>query len=78
MFYVLSYWIISTNIGHIDIHDCLQNKIAMKKVSEGSGQRSNDVFTSTIGVIDGWLVRILRPSLWRDSMKNITSLYSLK
>ena len=78
MYYVLSYWIISTNIGHIDIYRYLQDEIAMKKVSDGFAKRSNGIFIGTIGAIDGWLVRIIRPSFWRDGIKNITAFYSRK
>ena len=69
MFYIRSYWIISTNIGNIDIHDYLQNENAMKKVREGFAQRSNGAFIGAIGATYGWLVRIIRPLFWRDGLK---------
>ena len=78
MYYVLSYWIISTNIGHLDIYGYLQDETAMKKVSDGFTKRYNGIFIGTIGAIYGWLVCIIRPSFWRDGINHITAFYSRK
>ena len=45
----------------------------MSKVSEGFSKCSNGVFKGAIGSLDGWLVQIIRPSLWRDEIRNVTS-----
>ena len=73
---VLLHWIIDIDIGHINMHDYLKDDAAMKRVSEVFSRRSNGVIRGAIGVIDGWLVRIIKPSFHRDGIKNITSLFS--
>ena len=75
---VLKNWIIATKIGGIDIYSYLSNKEAMSNVSNGFSHRSNEVLTGAIGALDGWLVRIVRPSLWRDGFKNVTAFFSRK
>ena len=37
-----------------------------------------ELLKGAIGSLDGWLVRIIRPSLWRDGIQNVTSFYSRK
>ena len=65
MLYVLSNWIIRVNIGDINMGDYLYDNDAMTKVSDGFSKRSNGAFKGAIGALDGWLVRILCPSLQR-------------
>ena len=71
-------WINHSKIGGIDIYCYFGDKEAMADVSEGFSQRSNRILTGAIGAIDGWLVRIVWPSLWRDGFKNITAFFSHK
>ena len=47
-------------------------------MSDGFSRRSNGVFKGTIGAFDGWLVRTIRPSYYRDGFKNITAFISRK
>ena len=76
MYYVLSKWIIQPKIGGITMNDFLEDEAAMQKVSDGFSKRSNGVFKGAIGALDGWLVRIIRPSHWRDGILNITAFFS--
>ena len=56
----------------------LGNKEAMSKVSAGFSKRPLGVLKGAIGTIDGWLVRIVRPSYSRDGLRNIVSFFSRK
>ena len=50
----------------------------MKRVSDGFARRSNGVLSGAIGAIDGWLVKIVRPSCRLDNIKNIVGFFSRK
>ena len=50
----------------------------MERVSEGFARRYNGIFKGAIGALDGWVVRIQRPSFWRDGFTNITVFFSRK
>ena len=78
MYEVLDHWIIRTSIGKIDMKDYLNDISEMKFVSNGFSKRSNGLLTGAIGAIDGWLVRIGKPSMHKDGQKNATSFYSRK
>ena len=78
MHYALSKWIIQPNIGGITMYDYLEDEAAMTKVSDGLSRRSNVFFKGAIGAFDGWLVRIIHPSYWRDGILNITAFFSRK
>ena len=78
MFEVLSKWIIHPKIGGIDFYRFINDNEAMRKVSDGFSKRSNGVLKGVIGALDGWLVRIERPSLWKDGIKNVTSFFFKK
>ena len=67
MYEFLLNWVIKTSIVNMDIKRCLGNKDAMARVSAGFSKISIGVIKGAIGAIgaiDGWLVRIVRPS-WR-------------
>ena len=68
MIYVLKEWVNCTKLGGINIYDYLSDNDQMSKVSEGFSKRSDGVFKGAIGSLDGWLVPIIRPSLWRDGI----------
>ena len=76
--YTLKNWINKSKIGGINIYDYLSNEEAMRRVSIGFSKRSNGIFKGAIGALDGWLVRIIRPSFFRDGYRNITGFYSRK
>ena len=48
----------------------LDDEEAMSRVGKGFPLRSNGVLTGAIGAIDGWLVKIIRPSWRLDQMRN--------
>ena len=75
---VLMDWIIKTGIGDINMTKFLGDPDAMAKVSAGFSRRSHGVLQGAIGAIDGWLVRIVRPSLTRDGIKNVMNFFSRK
>ena len=75
---VLKHWVNETDIGKINIYDYLADDVAMKKCSIGFSNRSNGILKGAIGALDGWLVRIQRPSFYWDDMTNITTFYSRK
>ena len=78
LYEVLEHWIIATVIGKIDMEDYLNDLSEMKFVSNGFSKRSNGLLSGAIGAIDGWLVRIGKPSMHKDGQKNPTSFYSRK
>ena len=47
-------------------------------MSNGFSKRSNGVLVGAIGAIDGWLVRIQRPSFRSDRIINPVSFFSRK
>ena len=75
---VLHNWIVKLNIGSIDIASYLNNEDKMKSVSNGFSQRSNGVLKGAIGAIDGWLVKIHRPLVYRDQVKSPSTFFSRK
>ena len=77
-YHVLLSWIINTGIGKIDMENYLDDLAEMKSVSHGFSKRSNGILKGAVGAIDGWLVRIGKPSMYRDGMKNPTSFFSRK
>ena len=60
------------------MEEYLNNIAEMKDVSNGFSIRSNGLLVGAIGAIDGWLVRIVKPSMYKDGQQNPTSFYSRK
>ena len=75
---VLNNWIVGINLGNIDIESYLNNEEEMNRVSRGFSKRSNGILQGAIGAIDGWLVKIIRPSITLDGIKNIVGFFSRK
>ncbi|KAL7466470.1 hypothetical protein ACHAXS_006769, partial [Conticribra weissflogii] len=50
----------------------------MEKVSRGFCKGINGVFAGCIGALDGWLVKIEKPSLIRDGVQNPSLYFSRK
>ena len=50
---VLEYWIVSPNLGGMNIKEYLSNPEELRRVSAGFAQRSNGVLRGAIGAIDG-------------------------
>lgn len=78
MYEVLLKWIIPSDIGMMNMIKYVGDDEAMDKVSDGFSKRSNGVLKGTIGALDGWLVRIVKPSWIRDKIKNPTTFFSGK
>ena len=51
---------------------------AMDRVSAGFSKRLSSVLIGAIGALDGWLVHLVAPSWWRDSIKNKIKFFSCK
>ena len=68
-------WIIGTNIGKMDIVRYMNDEEEMKKVSQGFARRSNGVLRGAIGSINNWLVKIQRPWVNRDNVKDPASFF---
>ena len=75
---VLRNWIKKPNIGGINMQAYLNNDNAMENASLGFSQRSHGVLKGAIGAIDGWLVRIRRPSCYHDGIKSPITFFSRK
>ena len=56
----------------------LEDEMAMSRVSKGFSLRSNGVLTGAIGAIDGWRVKIIRPSWRLDRVRNPIAFFSCK
>ena len=69
MFHVLQDWIIKHNIGDINMVKYLGDEKALGKVSDGFSKISGGILKGSIGVLHGWVVRIVRTS-WRDRIYN--------
>ena len=78
MYYVINKWIIPSKIGYIDMKSYLEDEEAMARVSKGFSLRSNGVLKGAIGAIDGWLVKIIRPSWRLDRVRNPVAFFSRK
>jgi hypothetical protein len=76
--YVIQNWINNDNFIKINGADYLNDEDRMKKVACEFSRASNGLFSGAIGAIDGWLVRIKKPTWKRDKVKNAASYYSRK
>ena len=59
---VIEHWIVDINIENIDMAAYSNNPEALAKVSHGFSSRSNGILVGEIGAVDGWLVKISKPS----------------
>ena len=75
---VLKKWIILPNIGKIDINSYINDDNALQHVSQGFSKRSNGLLKGAIGAIDGWLIKIQRPTFTRDGITHSKSFFSRK
>ena len=72
----MEYWIVSPNLGGMNIKEYLSNPEELQRVSAGFAKRSNGVLRGAIGVMDGWLVKIVRPSWRLDKIRNVVGFFS--
>ena len=58
---VLTKWIVSSDIGMMNMPEYLGDYTDVNRVSLGFPKRSRGDLKGDIGALDGWLVRIVRP-----------------
>ena len=75
---VLKNWIIDSKIGEINMKDYLNDLSDMEEVSKGFSKRFNGILIGATCALDGWLVRISKPTMHKDSKPNPTSFYPRK
>ena len=78
MYNVIKDWLIPSKLGDINMKSYLEDEEAMTRVSTGFSLRSNGVLKGAIGAIDGWLVKIVRPSWRLDNVRNSVAFFSRK
>ena len=71
-------WIVGNNLGEMSIESYLNDEEELNRVSVGFSQRSNGVLIGAIGAIDGWLVKIKRPTSTLDKIRNVVGFFSRK
>lgn len=63
--HVPRHWICNDKVICINFFDVIRNKKDVRKIfSTTFGQRSEGIFSGTVGALNGWLVKIKCPSLW--------------
>ena len=69
--YVLNNWICNDEVIKISFYDNLDNSDEMDRVArEFAYGSSSGILGGCIGVLDGWLVKIICPTSVRDGVKN--------
>jgi hypothetical protein len=77
--HVLKYWICKDFVHRYELQDILQSEEKMYHVSKQFAKgRSSGILSGVIGALDGWLVKIQRPSLTRDGVVNSGGYFSRK
>ena len=71
-------WICTNPYHDIDIKKYLTDENSMKKTAYKFSQSSRGLFKNVIGALDGWLVKIICPSLTEEDMKNQGHYHSRK
>ncbi len=75
---VIDKWFLDDWLVTIDGVGYCMDKRKMECVARGFCKTSDGVFAGCIGAIDGWLVKIEKPSVRRDGVNNPASYYSRK
>ena len=65
-------WINDDRFVDINEEDYLNDDIRMAKVANDFGIGSKGLLKGTIGALDGWLVKIKRPTKIRDKVSNFS------
>ena len=76
--FVIKQWINNDDLVKINGAEYLEDDARMSSVAAEFSSKSNGIFKGVIGAIDGWLVRIRRPSRRRDKILNPGSFFSRK
>ena len=61
--HVTRYWICNDDVISINFFDVIKNDKELLKISSTFGKRSQNIFSGTVGALDGWLVKIRCPTL---------------
>lgn len=75
---VIEKWILDDRLVKISGIDYCSDIDRMEKVAFEFSRGSNGVINGCIGAIDGWIVKIIKPSKTRDGVKNPASFFSRK
>ena len=67
---VISNWINDDKLVNINGEEYLDDEERMAKVANDFAIGSNGLITGAIGALDGWLVKIRRPTKRRDKVRN--------
>ena len=63
------------DIGCINMQEYLDDVTSMSQASHGFSKRPDGFLKGAIGAIDGWLVRIVRPSKQMNGIDNPTTFF---
>ena len=74
---VINNWILDDRLVKISGIDYTSDEERLEKVALEFARSSNGLFNGCIGAIDGWIVKIKKPSL-SDNVTNPSSFYSRK
>ena len=69
---VVHNWISDYRLVDINGEDYLNDDIRMAKVANDFANGSKGLLKGTIGALDGWLVKIKRPTKKRDKVSNLS------
>ncbi len=75
---VIDKWFLDDQLVTIDGVGYCMDERKMECFARGFCETSDGVFASCIGAIDGWLIKIKKPSVKRDGVNNPASYYSRK
>ena len=76
--HVVRYWFNDNNLINISGRDFFNNEDALKESSEEFARRSDGIMWGTVGAIDGWLVKIKKPTVKGDGVSNPGLFYCRK
>ena len=74
---VIENWILDDRLVKINGIDFVNDEERLEKVALQFARNSGGLLTGCIGAIDGWIVKIRKPSL-RDGVSNPGSFFSRK
>ncbi len=75
---VIKDWILDNNLVKISAAKYIQDEKQMEDVALQYTRSSNGIICGCIGAIDGWIVKIARPTRKRDQVSNPSTYYSQK
>ena len=75
--FVIQEWILDDRLVKINGVEYMQDRVRLEEVARQYSQHSGGLLNGCIGAIDGWIVRIKKPSKL-DNVSNPGSFYSRK